>query len=240
MKKLLTTAFAFMLAASFATAQRLVDISVEVVTPAAGATVTDQVPFNMDVKVTNTGPDDIKAGDTLYYFLVIGSQIQNLSRVLTNTDDIPNGSSKTYTVENITIQGSQGGNFNLCALVVLLQRSGVDTVRDNVAGGNNVGCNSVTFANPKGLYDVDAFSSSIYPNPVNGDVATINFSTQEVGEANIRVFDVSGRLVSEQSLNVYGGNEEVRIETNEMKNGVYIYEIKVGETVTRNKFVVNR
>lgn len=240
MKKLFTTAFALMLCASMASAQRLVDITVEVVNPPSGGTVTDQVPFDMDVKVTNTGPDDIKMGDSLVYFLVIGNQIQNKTEILTNSKDIPNGSSETFTVKDITIQGSQGGNFSLCALVVLIQRSGVDTVRDNVAGGNNVGCNNVVFANPKGLDGLDEFQSTIYPNPVTGDNAIISFEAAEVGEASVRVYDLAGKVVAQQNVSVFGGNQEVEIETANLKNGVYVYEIKMGETVTRNKFSVNR
>lgn len=107
MKKLFTTAFALMLCATMASAQRIADITVEVVTPPTGGSVTDQVPFDMEVKVTNTGPDDIKAGDSLVYFLVIGSQIQNRTEILTKTSDIPNGSSETFTVKGISIQGNQ-------------------------------------------------------------------------------------------------------------------------------------
>ena len=240
MKKLFTTAFALMLCASMASAQRIVDISVETINPPAGGTVTDQVPFDMDLKVTNTGPDDIKAGDSLVYFLVIGNQIQNRTEVLTTTSDIPNGSSESFTVKGITIQGNQGGTFNLCALVVLIQSSGVDTVRDNVAGGNNVGCNSITFKNPKGLEGMDEFQSSLYPNPVTGNTATVSFEASEVGEASVRIYDLAGKVVSEQTVDVFGGNQEVEIEAGNLKNGVYVYEIKMGNTVTRNKFSVNK
>lgn len=240
MKKLFTTAFAIMLCASMASAQRVIDITVEVVSPPAGGTVTDQVPFDMEVKVTNTGPDDMKVGDSLVYFLVIGNQIQNKTELLTNNLSLFNGASQNFIVEDIVIQGNQGGTFSLCALVVLIQRTGVDTVRDNVAGGNNVGCNTVTFANPKGLDGLDEFQSTLYPNPVTGDKAIISFESPEVGEASVRVYDLAGKTVAQHSVNVFGGNQEVEIEAGNLKNGVYVYEIKMGETVTRNKFSVNR
>lgn len=125
-------------------------------------------------------------------------------------------------------------------MVVLIQRSGVDTVRDNVAGGNNVGCNTVTFKNPKGLNGVDEFQSTIYPNPVTGDKAIINFVATEAGEASVLVYDLAGKVVAQHALTVFGGNEEVEIEAGNLKNGVYVYEIQIGNTVTRNKFVVSK
>ncbi|MEN8191409.1 MAG: T9SS type A sorting domain-containing protein [Bacteroidota bacterium] len=80
--------------------------------------------------------------------------------------------------------------------------------------------------------------SNNYPNPFNPST-TINYSIAEQGMVELKVYDVLGRVVSilvnqEQT----SGNYEVKLDGNNLKSGVYFYQIRSGSFVESKKMVL--
>ncbi len=66
----------------------------------------------------------------------------------------------------------------------------------------------------------------LYPNPNDGTM-TLEYKIIELGIANFRIYDISGRVVEEQVLN--SENKSIIINAGELSAGVYYYEIKIGD-----------
>ena len=73
----------------------------------------------------------------------------------------------------------------------------------------------------------------VYPNPAT-DHINVLFDTQ--ADAQIRIFDMSGRMVYNQRLNTSGFNQHT-ISINHLQNGIYTIIIETGNTVSRSKFI---
>jgi len=78
------------------------------------------------------------------------------------------------------------------------------------------------------------------PNPAKG-TTTIAFSLPERGPADIRVYDISGRVVSEIANGEYdAGQHEIELNVDNFADGVYVYRLTAaGDTLVR-KMVVAR
>jgi len=79
------------------------------------------------------------------------------------------------------------------------------------------------------------------PNPVV-DQTTITFSSGSTGQANLEVYDITGKQVAE----VYSGNAEagsnyqIRFDASELPNGIYLSRLTVGNEVVTKKIVVSK
>jgi hypothetical protein len=78
------------------------------------------------------------------------------------------------------------------------------------------------------------------PNPAKG-TTTIAFTLPDRGPVDIRVYDISGRVVSEIAKEEYdAGQHEVELNVGNLANGVYVYRLTAaGDTLVR-KMVVAR
>ncbi|MCK5856289.1 MAG: T9SS type A sorting domain-containing protein [Bacteroidales bacterium] len=81
-------------------------------------------------------------------------------------------------------------------------------------------------------------SLKLYPNPVV-DYATIEFKLNKVSDVNIRIYDVSGRMVKELNYNKRpAGLLKQRIALNDLSKGAYFMTMQAGNQSTTNKFIV--
>lgn len=76
---------------------------------------------------------------------------------------------------------------------------------------------------------------SVYPNPSNGDKATLLFSSDEnIGKVSVSITDISGKLLSTETVNVASGLNTYAIGTAELKSGIYFIRLNAnGNTVTQ-------
>lgn len=74
-----------------------------------------------------------------------------------------------------------------------------------------------------------------YPNPFN-PVTTINYSLDKPGKVSIKVYDVTGRLVSELvNENKSAGNYSIPWDATSVSSGVYFYRLEaLGETLSKS------
>lgn len=74
----------------------------------------------------------------------------------------------------------------------------------------------------------------IYPNPSDGDINIV--TRQDMGQSKISIFDINGRIVFSQEVNMTG---TVNLQTGNLKTGVYIIQIE-GENYTHNSKLIIR
>jgi len=83
-------------------------------------------------------------------------------------------------------------------------------------------------------------NSSIYPNPASGN-AEIDFSLTSSSNINIKIYDVTGRLVK-TVLNdkKSAGSQQVQVNVEELQNGIYFYTIAGDGFSNTKKFIVSK
>ncbi|MFB6320096.1 LamG-like jellyroll fold domain-containing protein [Saccharicrinis sp. FJH54] len=75
----------------------------------------------------------------------------------------------------------------------------------------------------------DAVSVSVYPNPAR-DVVNISFGLDRKAAVSLSVYSVSGQLVELRDDKLYeSGEHKLTVNTSEMKAGLYIYKLNIGE-----------
>ena len=95
------------------------------------------------------------------------------------------------------------------------------------------------FANvPEAPVMADIFTVSMYPNPVQGE-ATVSFNITENTDVNFQVFDLTGRMVMSQNMGRFTeGEQEFRINTENLSTGSYILRLNQGGNSNCVKFMV--
>ena len=79
----------------------------------------------------------------------------------------------------------------------------------------------------------------LYPNPVQNEL-TINFDSIIKGNASIVIYDLNGREVLSGQSYINTGNNNIKIETSSLNNGLYLVELKLNnETPIRMKLMKN-
>lgn len=81
---------------------------------------------------------------------------------------------------------------------------------------------------------------NLYPNPAN-EHAKLSLNLSKPSMLEVRVLDVMGREVK----NVYNGNcaagqNTIDMDLTGLKQGIYFYQLKAGESVNMYKFVISR
>ena len=79
---------------------------------------------------------------------------------------------------------------------------------------------------------------NMYPNPVRGE-ATVSFTMVDNGTVSYQVFDLSGRMVMNQNAGRFAeGQQEIRINTENLSTGSYILRLNQGASTSCVKFLV--
>jgi len=74
-------------------------------------------------------------------------------------------------------------------------------------------------------FDFEGAISDVYPNPV-GNQATINFNLDAEIAVQVSVIDLTGRAISTQSFSVGSGENMVRVNLENLKDGYYFLNIQ--------------
>ena len=67
----------------------------------------------------------------------------------------------------------------------------------------------------------------VYPNLVS-NLANISWHTKTGGEAQIDIYDTNGRRIRSVSYNLNAGSNEIKLQVNELVNGVYLLNCSIG------------
>jgi len=77
-----------------------------------------------------------------------------------------------------------------------------------------------------------------YPNPMQNETK-IHFQLSEAAEAQLTLFDLTGKVVSVLENNYYqAGEHEVVMRRNSLESGVYFYRLNAGEFSSTKRMVI--
>jgi|GEM_PF-1705303 len=249
MKKLFTL-IAFIGLGFAANAQHTSDLTITMTSPAAGSTgtVIDTGNITLTGYVTNDGPSATKATDTLYNFIMVGGHIisygsyvlfgnpANFGRVLNVGDTMH----MTLVFPMGTFLHNTADTPRVMCLGVYAISNAADTIADDFT--DNSSCADVIFKGTAraAVANVAAQlgSVSLYPNPVK-DQANVEVNLTQAASVSVRVMDMVGREVYMQNAGkMDAGKHTFNVNTSNFANGIYMYQVTVGNETKTGKFNV--
>ena len=85
--------------------------------------------------------------------------------------------------------------------------------------------------------DNSIFAFNVYPNPAN-DHATVAFTTGSEDNYNIRLIDVTGRIIQATNYTSVIGENQYQLNLSSVAKGVYTIILQNGTTLLQSKIVV--
>jgi hypothetical protein len=138
------------------------------------------------------------------------------------------GTSYQWFFEGQLIPAEQGGTQR----TLVINKLGKYQVRVT----NSLGCTKTSEDFEVTTLDLEDISASVklYPNPAT-DFATLEMSNDFIGNINISLTDISGRLVSNETVTKKAKNFSYKINTAKLASGIYIVQMKSGEYISVHK-----
>ena len=93
-----------------------------------------------------------------------------------------------------------------------------------------------TVAGVNGL-DMDEESLTLFPNPSMGGAAQLEWHALNAGQAHVEVYDLTGRQLLNDQINVTQGTQRIALEVN-AKPGIHLIQITQGEVQRTLKWLV--
>lgn len=88
------------------------------------------------------------------------------------------------------------------------------------------------------VVEANPTSVSVYPNPATA-FTTIDINVGESGNAMVRVYDMSGRMVAEENYGMLTeGSHQKQLNCQRLRKGVYLVNVVCGKATTTTKLVV--
>jgi hypothetical protein len=79
---------------------------------------------------------------------------------------------------------------------------------------------------------------SLYPNPSTGSTTTLLFATEtELSNVSVSISDMTGRLVSSESISVKAGLNQFQLNTASLNNGIYFIQLNAGTNTSTQKLI---
>lgn len=91
-----------------------------------------------------------------------------------------------------------------------------------------------------GIQDLQGNSAQVtlYPNPSTGSSTTLLFATEsDVLNVSVSIIDISGRVVSAESMTVNSGLNQYQLNTGSLNSGVYFIQLNAGTNTTTHKLI---
>lgn len=88
--------------------------------------------------------------------------------------------------------------------------------------------------------EVDGGSLNIYPNPTPGDFTVDYQATDNIGDFQIRVVTIDGKLVFTESKDIAGQSYIKRFDRGLFSNGVYVIEIITEKAVHHQRLIIEK
>lgn len=240
--------------ASGAFAQRTIDWAVDDVTSPTqlNSNQSNQTPIMVNAVMKLVSGDSAFIGDTIGYQLVIRQTNDVVVVALPNASVYVTTLKKNMGVGdtvhlnvnltlNVGITSSQNIKFQVYS--ILFNRDSRNAINNEVAPGNanNLNSKTITWWNKQG-WGVSVANVSIsdlvdvYPNPAT-DAVTIDWNvTSGNNMRNVKVYDINGRLVLEQSATSDVFTQSLDIQA--LEAGMYMVEVSNGEFTSTQKLQI--
>jgi spore coat protein A len=80
----------------------------------------------------------------------------------------------------------------------------------------------------------------LYPNPAS-DLTTVDFALEESADVTVSIYGMDGRLMNTEELGYLNeGSKTIQVPVGHLDNGMYIFELKAGDKLIRESFVVSK
>lgn len=207
---------------------RTIRFEVTLTSPANGANIMKETPFEQKFVIKNLGPAAIKATDTVGF-----------------VDPATPSGSYTYRVGYVkgvgdTIQinragysfpaSTPSGAINYCVLAFAQNQT--DTINFDTTGLTFSDCNTINIVPPTGIgefFKASAQQLTISPNPAGREI-NIDFTALSNTPLVAWVYDLTGRVVFQKDYgDVAQGEKELSLDVSALVSGTYFVEVRQGE-----------
>ena len=79
----------------------------------------------------------------------------------------------------------------------------------------------------------------LYPNPAATRLS-ISFSSTDAGKSHLVIYDMAGRVVVQQMVNIRTGQNKVNLNVSNLKNGIYSVELTTRDNIQTGKLVITK
>jgi hypothetical protein len=86
--------------------------------------------------------------------------------------------------------------------------------------------------NQSGISDI-----TLYPNPSSNNIY-IDLTSEEAGDIQFRIFDMTGKLIQQETVSHNGGSLHYQTSVNDLAKGIYIMRIQTNKGESIRKFIV--
>lgn len=120
-------------------------------------------------------------------------------------------------------------------------RAYVVEVRSECGMNGNSTYASRTFVTPSAKLAAEntamATEIALYPNPARESV-NLRYTTPTAGTTNLRVVDLTGRILSQQTVSAGAGLNQFTLDLNNYAEGIYFLQVQQGEVTNMTKLVI--
>lgn len=250
MKKLFTLLTALFCFATASNAQRMLDMEAKLVSLTPNKVGLNE-NFEIKAYYKNAGPNATKITDTVIYWYSYNGQIISIGsgsifyRIQQKAMAVNDTTQITRTIAWTNYPDAPADSTkNFCFHASIMNTSN-DSAKDNNTANQN-SCLPMTrkakfAAGVEAAADyVEKHVASVYPNPVQ-NAAIFNIDLKNNADVTIRVYDLTGKLVIEEKKGQLAkGNHEMKIHTDHLQNGVYIYMVAMGDQTESDKMMISR
>ena len=193
------------------------DISVTMTSPTGSSTIEENVNFDLDFTVTNSGTVALGATDSIFYGLFIDNQIV-YGGYVAGGPNMPVGETIDFSEALLFTDLDLSGTHDMCVSVQLFNGTAVT----ETSTANNASCQSPTFVQGTAAVEEVAATSSIsmYPNPVSG---ILTIATEGTEVAAVEVYNLAGKLVNTIEVSATG---KTTFDATTLQAGIYVVSFK--------------
>ncbi len=105
------------------------------------------------------------------------------------------------------------------------------------SGNSDYHFRCITSAVITGVPEREGLEIALWPNPSDGQV-WLGLEGFEPGQAQVKVFDLTGRTVYDASLRLSGAAQQERIDLQDLPNGIYTVSLHTGTASITRKLVI--
>jgi hypothetical protein len=170
--------------------------------------------------------------------VINASNPSTAANIVSYTWDFGDGSA-TYTGLNFLHTYPSNGPYNLCLSIlddagcsstycdsIMVDNSGVLSGKTNSGFSIQMGDGSDITQGPTAINELKNIEKvQLYPNPAKSSVMII-FQAEELEKASLAIYDLTGKLILNEDIQVVNGQNEHNLNLSEFSSGVYLIQIK--------------
>ncbi|HEY9177361.1 MAG TPA: T9SS type A sorting domain-containing protein [Flavipsychrobacter sp.] len=253
MKRIYLLMILFVAAIGNVSAQRSINLEVTLVKPTASTIIEVGKSVDMLAVIKNLGPDSLKMSDsTLWFWTLSGTPLP--FPIGSNQGTFWNRFNRSLKVNDTFHLNYPGRSFNYSQTVDSNRRlcinaipnfdgGGNDTISDPALANNSDCVNLMFKKSPVGIAEAiltvaGENKALIYPNPASNE-ANIAVKMSYYSEVTVRVMDIAGRTVMVRDMGKLEiGDHIMPFDVSSLQNGVYFYQVQMGNNVASGKLMI--